>query len=545
MSDRSILKDEKDGKNRETPVMSAPGLDTEVKSHTEDGSEASPQQEAAVSIRYPNRAEYTTSDAQTTQTHTSWRPTYGKVQKCDYCDLRSKDGVLQRCNSCSVKICRQCVNAGKLAPGGRHSSETHRLEADDSDIDWSPKSRQSTKSDSTKSNSSEKPKRRHNIDELLRESQARAASRAASRVTVRARETPAERNPRRSSSLYDGDGGGDEDKATPGPEDTAAAARPVQGAAVEAAKRSRRFIDEVDDEEGEDGDYASPGKKMRYEVPAANHPSQQFPKQDADISRHDSRQNVLLSSAPSHGHGCMPCPPHHGFHFSQHGAPQWPHHPQDHPRPRYFPPPNSSQHHRHPQSSNHQAPWQGPLRPTHPARPSPSLAPPPMAANRQARSMPPAVAPPARPLAVDQVRSVYQQVFWGDQPPTFTSIEPGEIPQSWLSWMLDTQQLRPPEITEQQHRDDLGLMNNMSDVWAVYWAEFPEIRSLCSRPTATDVERRANRQEALNLLWNVFKARTRSLGTPIYPATVRFFVLERDRIRGAGRGSPVTATEDR
>jgi hypothetical protein len=41
--------------------------------------------------------------------HRSWIPSYGHVQKCDCCNARAPGGILQICNDCSLRLCRDCI----------------------------------------------------------------------------------------------------------------------------------------------------------------------------------------------------------------------------------------------------------------------------------------------------------------------------------------------------------------------------------------------------------------------------------------------------
>lgn len=471
--------------------------------------------------------------------HNSWRPTYGKVQKCDYCDERPESGVLQKCNTCqTVKVCLQCVDTGRLTAEKRGRGDQHRLEANDPDVSWSPKSksREQTKSDLPQN----KPKRRVNIDEMLRQSEARAAERAARRNLGR-------------SGSPDGD-----DKAA------VASSSPEH----KAAKRSRLFIDLVgDDEEEEDSECAGPSKRMRHKVPAENHPSRQIPEQDIRISRQDSGQNASMLSAP--GHGYTPGrhdgpPPHQGFNFGWSYQPQepprlasadhqdgfppqafdfgWPHHPQGPPHLASSPPQGSPfgyyQQSGNPQPSYYQAPWQGPSRPQYqppqlarrspsPAPPSPAL--PSLAAAPPTRPTPAAVVPPASAPPVRQVQTLYRHIFYWDANPTFDGYTPAEIPDCWTDEMPRTD-AGQPRLTQQQIDDDVRLRDTMSGVWNVNWKYLPEISAIRNRPHKTDAEEKANLFEALHLLWAVFLARRKANDARHNPNTVMFFEGARKKI---------------
>lgn len=51
--------------------------------------------------------------------HAHWRAMGSHVLRCDFCNERNMDGVLQKCCDCTITFCRRCV--GRInAPGDRH-----------------------------------------------------------------------------------------------------------------------------------------------------------------------------------------------------------------------------------------------------------------------------------------------------------------------------------------------------------------------------------------------------------------------------------------
>lgn len=51
--------------------------------------------------------------------HQDWVKVYGKIQKCDYCNGRSKEGVIYMCQPCKIYICKPCAVAE------RHNRDPH------------------------------------------------------------------------------------------------------------------------------------------------------------------------------------------------------------------------------------------------------------------------------------------------------------------------------------------------------------------------------------------------------------------------------------
>lgn len=51
--------------------------------------------------------------------HRDWIKVYGKIQKCDYCNGRSKEGVIYMCQPCKIYICKPCAVAE------RHNRDPH------------------------------------------------------------------------------------------------------------------------------------------------------------------------------------------------------------------------------------------------------------------------------------------------------------------------------------------------------------------------------------------------------------------------------------
>lgn len=51
--------------------------------------------------------------------HRDWIKVYGKIQKCDHCNGRSKEGVIYMCQPCKIYICKPCAVAE------RHNRDPH------------------------------------------------------------------------------------------------------------------------------------------------------------------------------------------------------------------------------------------------------------------------------------------------------------------------------------------------------------------------------------------------------------------------------------
>ncbi|KAJ4295827.1 hypothetical protein N0V88_004529 [Collariella sp. IMI 366227] len=67
----------------------------------------------------------------TNRTHRTWAPTYGCVQKCDFCNGRAP-GILMKCvheMACGIRICEGCVRGGAW-----HHEKKHFIDADA--LDW-------------------------------------------------------------------------------------------------------------------------------------------------------------------------------------------------------------------------------------------------------------------------------------------------------------------------------------------------------------------------------------------------------------------------
>ncbi|KAK4143274.1 uncharacterized protein C8A04DRAFT_29092 [Dichotomopilus funicola] len=62
------------------------------------------------------------------RTHRNWWPKYGRVQKCDWCNGRSK-GTLHVCTTCSLRMCEDCARNRIW-----HANRTHFIDADT--LDW-------------------------------------------------------------------------------------------------------------------------------------------------------------------------------------------------------------------------------------------------------------------------------------------------------------------------------------------------------------------------------------------------------------------------
>ncbi|KAK0754011.1 hypothetical protein B0T18DRAFT_385954 [Schizothecium vesticola] len=64
--------------------------------------------------------------------HHDWIKVYGKIQKCDYCNGRSKEGVIYMCKPCKIYICKPCAVAEKhnRDPHDPHVLDTHAVSWD-------------------------------------------------------------------------------------------------------------------------------------------------------------------------------------------------------------------------------------------------------------------------------------------------------------------------------------------------------------------------------------------------------------------------------
>lgn len=58
--------------------------------------------------------------------HQDWVKVYGKIQKCDYCNGRSKEGVIYMCQPCKIYICKPCAVAERH---NRDPYDPHVLDA--------------------------------------------------------------------------------------------------------------------------------------------------------------------------------------------------------------------------------------------------------------------------------------------------------------------------------------------------------------------------------------------------------------------------------
>ncbi|KAK1757524.1 hypothetical protein QBC47DRAFT_358778 [Echria macrotheca] len=55
--------------------------------------------------------------------HRTWQVQYGKIQKCDFCDARAKEGVIYRCAdlACGRQVCGPCVRRTRGRLGNGHA----------------------------------------------------------------------------------------------------------------------------------------------------------------------------------------------------------------------------------------------------------------------------------------------------------------------------------------------------------------------------------------------------------------------------------------